>query len=261
MALDQIPRVSILRTAVLPVDVAAAVRRRVRWLRSELKRLDAELGVPFPPIEIAPVGWQAELRDGTGVNVPGFVAMRENKYVNCFIVRLAAPVLLEYPNDLIRGILAHEFLHVVCFTLELADRFPSRRAFRLRAASECGASMRQYRRFDLACQADPSAWLSPRLQRLLAEAEDFSRPNPWLARVISNWVDRDLPVEELPFEPDDQDSTKDFSPECLAAPVYIDDAIIARASRLAESSGPSGAPSAGCEGLFEEGEGSTERVS
>ena len=120
MAEDDVPRVSILKTPALPLDVAAALFRRVRWLRLDLETIDAELGLRFPPVEVVPVCCMRTLRDGTRRNVVGRVRLRPCGGVDRFTVQLPAPVLLEYPDDLIRGILAHEFLHVVYWTLEVA---------------------------------------------------------------------------------------------------------------------------------------------
>jgi hypothetical protein len=227
---DAYPRVSVLtRPMPLPLDVAATLAGRVRWLRREVEVLDAEIGVKYPPVEIVPVFWLHELRDGTMGDVPGRVTPRPYDTSNRYVVQIAAPALLEYGDDFIVGVLAHEFLHVVFDTLNVAHRAqanPSVRTIRRPGEKEYAGSWSDYRRIDAEWQVEPGTWLTPRLQRLaaLAEAIGAAFVDAAVARIKSNWIDKGLPVERIDLK---------FEVHGIA----LDPAIIERAAVLATKGG------------------------
>jgi hypothetical protein len=199
MADDEYPRVSVLRdVATLPLDVAATLAGRVRWLRGVVARLDAELGITYPPVEIVPALWFDQLADGTRGDVPGRVVPRPSGDSHRYVVQVTAPALLEYGDDLIEGVLAHEFLHVVFNTLEIvrrAEADPSLR--RIDTVNEAYTkSWSDYRRLDAEWQVDPTGWLTPRLQRLASSVDDDNNPalRAAIARIVSHWIGNDLPV-------------------------------------------------------------------
>lgn len=232
MGFDDFPRVSILKEPKLPLEVAAAVAGRAGWLRHAVEAIDVELGLKYPPIEIVPVFWLHELRDGTSGNVPGCVMPRPWEAFNRFTVQITAPALLEYGDDLIRGLLAHEFLHVVYETLEVvrtSESSASDGTARKSSQQEYEESWAHYRRIDADWQVDAGGWLSARLQRLAALVEREDGPvSAAIARIKSTWVDNGLPVEkiDLKFE---------------AHGIAVDTAIIERAAQLSNFAQKGGA--------------------
>lgn len=223
----------------LPPDVASALADRVRWLREAVIAIDAELGLTYPAIEIVPVFWLHELADGTEGNVPARVSLRQYQSSNVFAVQITAAALLEYDDDLLRGILAHEFLHVVHKTLHVADRLAGDGddggAGDSIATNDYAQSMADYRRIDASLLADPKQWLSPGLARL-AEAigGDNPRVDAALLRIKSNWIGRGLPVAYV-------------SLVCEGRGITVDTAIVEKAARLrrepdADGRGATGSP-------------------
>jgi len=197
-------RVVIVRDPEIPLDIGAAVAGRARWLRDEVERLDAELdGIDFPYVEVMPVCWVHSLRDGTGGPVPGRVTISEHSDRR-LVVQVTMPALLEYDDDLLTGVLAHEYLHVVHMTIDIdrvAAAAPPGSPVRWGlqdAANNYDRSWRNYRRLDARWQVSPRNWLSDRLQRL---ADLVERPNPRveaaIERIKQSWVTRGLPVEKI----------------------------------------------------------------
>jgi hypothetical protein len=130
---------------------------------------------------------------------------------------------LEYGDDLIEGVLAHEFLHVVKDTLDIARHAADHPEVSWQRPGEQDylKSWSDYRQIDAEWQVDPGAWLSPRLQRLAALAEgEGSLVNAAIARMKSTWIDKNLPLEKLVMENEGQGIT-------------LDRAIVERAAQLA----------------------------
>jgi hypothetical protein len=195
--INQIGRVQVIRRdPPLPLHVAAVLAARVRWLREELPTLDRELGLTYPPIEILPAAWLNTLSDGTHGIVPGRVGVASREGDNYFVVQLSAPALMEYGDDLIRGVLAHEFLHVVFYTIAIrqhADSDSGSVPFEMTGAGYSN-SWTDYRRVDKLAQVTPEDWLNDKLQRLAQRVED-ANIDAIVAAMTTNWVDEGLPVE------------------------------------------------------------------
>jgi len=191
----------------LPDAVARKLDARMVWLRRQQIALDDELGVPFPRIEVIQAAWWNELEDGTPGAVPARVSISgetehgDDDHVS-FVIQASAAALLEFDDDLMLGVLAHEFLHVVQNSLAVwwhvhgvGDRTP----LQLEPDSY-QRSLDDYRRLDSAMQANPGLWLSDRLRRLEAAME--TEPGPAVARglraITENWIDAGLPAERVP---------------------------------------------------------------
>jgi len=213
-------RVTILKAPHLPLDVAAAIAGRARWLRGQLAALDAELGVTFPPIEIVPT-LLLNAFGGHVSHVAGLVNLRPHGESHRFVVQISAPALLEYDDDLLIGILAHEFLHVVHATLAVAQCVPGDTLRMGPDPEEYSKSRTDYRRLDVAMQVDAQQWLSVRLRRLaeMVEDDDNPRVQAALKSIDTNWVDRGLTVETV-------------DPLYEGENVTINNAIIERAANI-----------------------------
>src|SRR6187399_2494293 len=100
-------RIRVLQHA-LPLDVAFRIAGRVAWLRQELLRLDSKLKLTYPPLEIVPVFLYQVFADGSAMQLHGRVGLRpySDEVTATYTVQLPAPTLLEFDDDLIRGILA-----------------------------------------------------------------------------------------------------------------------------------------------------------
>jgi hypothetical protein len=220
-------RVRMMRgTPPLPLDVATAVAGRVRWLRQELPAIDAELRLTYPPIEIFPVCWMNVLADGTSGFVPARVDVSAQQ--NCLVVQVSAAALLKYEDDLVRGVLGHEFLHVVYYTSKIAAHAASGDGSRVSVGVTDPAydeSWDGYHRADVAVQASPSEWLSERLRRLVARLDDEDDPAVFAAQraILETWVTGGLPTEPAVAR-------------VGKASITLDPAIIDRANRLRSTS-------------------------
>jgi len=104
----------------LPLDVAARLAGRAGWLRQLMPVLDAKLPLPYPPLEVYPANLHDEFADGTTMRLFGRVGLRPYTDANTitYTVQITAPALLEFDDNLVQGVLAHEFLHVVADTLK-----------------------------------------------------------------------------------------------------------------------------------------------
>jgi hypothetical protein len=206
----------------LPMTIASAIAGRAAWLRRQLPTLDAELHLQYPPIEILPAAWYARTRDSSGL-VPGRITISARTGTDRFTVQLSAPALLEYGEDLVLGVLAHEFLHVVYETLTVwrhVQRFGKGTKLDRTMPGYLDSWVR-YRRIDRAVQANPDLWLSDRLRELMRHVEaDF---NPRIIAAIkamkASWIDTGLPVAKGPRAYHSQG-------------VEIDDAIVERGIEL-----------------------------
>ena len=195
------------RQSALPDEVARKLDARMLWLRGQQIALDDELGLPFPRIEVIPAAWRNTLEDGTPGAVPARVSISgeaedgDDDHV-WFVIQASAAALLEFDDDLMLGVLAHEFLHVVQNSLAVwwhvhggGERTP----LQLEPDSY-QRSLDDYRRLDSAMQANPDLWLSDRLRRL--EAAMGTERNPDVARglraITENWIDAGLPAEQVP---------------------------------------------------------------
>jgi hypothetical protein len=221
--------------AGLPLDVAAAVAGRARWLRRELDIIDAELdGIAYPPIEIMPVLWVHALPDGVTRPVNARICLRpvaEGRPVFHFVVQITAPALLAHSDDLVVGICAHEYLHVVDHVLRVdrarkAHTGPGPIPIKFVDDPEYTSSWRDYERIDRQWQVPETDWLSPRLQRLLDayERQDSPADDAAIEWIESNWVARGLPVETINLR------------NKVDGEIQVDSAIVKRAARI------SGAP-------------------
>src|SRR5688572_29694265 len=106
------------------MDVAARIAGAAQHLRREIvPTLTKHLGVTFPFVLVKRVCWLHKLGDGTG----GMVKARMGPLglpdgTGIWAIQVSAVALLEYSDDLMAGLLAHEFLHYVWFTLESAEQ-------------------------------------------------------------------------------------------------------------------------------------------
>ena len=170
--------------------------------------MDREIGFTYPPVLIVPVCWLNTMRDGTAGHVPGRVTVSAPAGFNQFVVEVTAPALLEYPDDLIVGVLAHEWLHVVHDTIAITARAEGgRQTIDLITPSnrdDYSKSWAAYRRVDGAWQASATKWLSPRLRQCAARVETIN-VDDILGRIDKTWVSRGLPVEtpQLDYEVSD----------------------------------------------------------
>jgi hypothetical protein len=204
-------------TPPLPLDLAATLAGRVRWLRQEVAAIDAELGLTYPTIEIVTgVYWAHKWADGTRGYVAGRVTVSHER----FVVQLNAVALVEYNDDLIRGVLAHEFLHVVQHTINVAaGHMAGAPAVSLDPGDE--ATYAKYRSADVVAQA-PASWLSARLRRLMDAAENDH--NPALRAALRAIKENARHWPSLPIE----------SPraEYTASKLLLNRAILARARQI-----------------------------
>lgn len=213
----------------LPVDVASRLSDRARWLCRQLPTLDQELAVACPPIAIVPACWFTTI-GREHVLVAGRATVREVGRRPQLIVEITAPTLLEYDDDFVVGVIAHEFLHVVEETIHRnrADRLRDWFGMHLPrpVLSGYGASWECYRRLDRALQAPPDLWLSERLQRLQARVENEPQDEAE-GRVTQAWLGRALPVDHLAVD----------SLAIHVASLWLDPAIIARQDALLTAEG------------------------
>jgi hypothetical protein len=222
-------RVSVLKASpVLPLEVAASLVGRVRWLRQEVERLDAEIGLTYPPIEVVPVCWIHRLADGTAGYVPARVNVCRRGDDHQFVVQVAAAALLTYDDDLLRGVLAHEFLHVVYDTLRICEFVQAGNQGRVLSLELPGydRSWKFYRQRDRQRQVDGALWLSGRLLGLVEAVEEHpnDRLDAAVARINEHWIRKGLPVE---------------APRAAyqAPNILLDEAIIERATQESATKG------------------------
>jgi hypothetical protein len=185
----------------LPLDVAARLAGRVAAARQLVRQLDSTLPVPYPPVEILPAYLYDEMRDGSRMELLARVGLRPYTDAKTwsYTVQITAPTLLQFDDQLILGILAHEFLHVVADTLA-AYKFlqnGSGRAYTQRLEPGYNHSYERYLEVDRAAGADPHIWLTPDLRLLCARVESGDDPAVHAAvdRIDREWVARGLPIE------------------------------------------------------------------
>jgi len=153
----------------LPWSVAAALKRQASVLEGRLQQLDAELGLAYPPVDVLQVFWRVP---GEARVVHARVILKSFADINWFRVEMLAPSLISLADneDLLDGILAHEFLHYVWLTL--AAKQAALGHLDVRALKHDGNYPESYEALDHARQVPPEGWLTPRLQRLMMRAED-----------------------------------------------------------------------------------------
>jgi hypothetical protein len=194
------PRVKVLSAdPPLPPDIRTAIAGRAAWLRDELPRLDAQLGVCYPPVEIVPVFWRHTLLDGTPGAISGRLTVVSTEAVRYYAVQVTAPYLLEADDDLVRGVLAHEFEHYVHNTLEThrRSRAGEREVIDFAASKrDYQPSRAHYQQIDRARRR--TECLPDALRTLKAQAgndRDSVVTRVWAA-VWANWVKAGLPTEQ-----------------------------------------------------------------
>lgn len=173
----------------VPLDVRAQIAGRVRWLRDMLPKLDEELGIRYPTIEVIPTCWVGQMENGDPFSVHAAVTIVKQADTNMIIVQVSAFSLLVFSNDMVLGLLAHEFLHYVHFTVECAKP-----VLDLNVTPDgvtYHANDEEHARLDAAWQASIEDWLSPRLATLKAQFEmGFSDPAVKQALLtIKSWRD------------------------------------------------------------------------
>lgn len=195
-------RVTVVQRDSVEMSVRARIAGEVQWLRRELiPRLDAELGVSFPPVIVFQECWRNEKEKGFG---PGFALGRVAPFpfdgCHWFTVQLPAASLLSFQRDLVEGVLAHEFLHYVWWSLGV-QRAHATGAVTLEQdiPGYLDGSADDYQRLDRTQAVEASQWLSERLQVLVRRIEnsDSREVMAGLQRIQTDWVNKDLPVVSL----------------------------------------------------------------
>jgi hypothetical protein len=199
--IGRLKRVQVEHCADLEVGVAAQIAGRTRWLRHTcIPRFDAELHVTFPLVVIKPVCWFHELGDGSSGMVKGRVGPFQTVNGAVWAVELSCVVMLEYSDAMIEGVLAHEFLHYVWLTKEMAAQAENG-ANKIDLGSDAYVKdYTHYRRIDANRAVHADKWLTSRLLDLMTaiEASESSLIRTAHARIAKNWIEpRLVPVERL----------------------------------------------------------------
>jgi hypothetical protein len=156
----------------------------------------------YPPIEISPYWLYEKLGDGNIIGVHGHVGPRPLGDSYVFTVTIGAPTMLAFEEDLLKGVLAHEFLHVVQHTIE-CHRVVESGGGEIQDhvdAEAYSASWDSYRRIDPTLQVgDPVRWLGEELLRLAERLDDANDPRLRAAmeKIKSDWISKGLPVVEF----------------------------------------------------------------
>jgi hypothetical protein len=203
----------------LPGSVAAALKRQATVLEGRLQQLDAELGLAYPPVDVLPVFLRVP---GEARVVHARVILKSFADINRFRVEMLAPSLISLADneDLLDGILAHEFLHYVWLTV--AAMQAALGPLDSRALKHDDNYPENYEALDHARQVPPEGWLTPRLQRLMMRAEDETSDecHSLDQSIIDDWVLCDLPSS--PLSPDFEFRDK----------LVVDEGIFKRAREL-----------------------------
>lgn len=85
----------------LPLEIAANLVGRIRWLRQQLPSVDRAIEMQYPPIEITPYWIYETFGDGRTTMVNASIGLRPSGDSHVFTVTIAAPTMLEYEDDLI----------------------------------------------------------------------------------------------------------------------------------------------------------------
>jgi hypothetical protein len=180
------------RVKVLKSDIglSSRIESRAKWLRRKcLPRLDDELGVSFPLVVVHPVLWRFSLQGAEGT-AHGGVKPFLTAAGNVIAVHLSAASLLAYPDRLVDGILAHEFLHYVWITGQIASGQTDL------CADNYSGDFAQYVARDRLDAADPTEWLTERLKQATSTVEQG--PDDHAARwMVKHWAQAGAPVEML----------------------------------------------------------------
>jgi hypothetical protein len=165
----------------LPLAISAEVAQRIRVVRDEvIPRLDAELGVPFPLIEVEPVCWILKAEGNQAQIIYSFVAPVQIDADWVFGVHLSAVALLTLPTELLEGILALEFLHYVQRTVWAREQ-------------------RGHESSEAVQPTDSNGWLSPRLVELSARVTtDSVAMGTARDRALAQWIRMGLPIADAP---------------------------------------------------------------
>ncbi len=195
---------------------------RVRTLREIVPRLDRELGLSVPPIEVVPECWHQSPADGNTGFAHASVFPSDRSAVRVFTVRMSGASLVAFDDDLIQGILAHEFLHYVWDTIKLASRISGASETVDLMDHEYDTSFDSSRERDVLLQVNPDEWLSPRLIQLCKRAEDSDDPAVDKAmEALVRWYQEGLPTTAV------DTGYRTRGRFCL------DDRVVARAHELA----------------------------
>lgn len=218
--LRKLGRVRVEFEAGIPLSLRPAFRKRAAWLRDLLPRLDDELGVAYPLVLVDPAVLRAKLDDGNTTTLHAAVGPFATSWGVLWSVRLSAATLLGLSEELIEGLLGHEFKHYINSSLMHSGDF---------TIENYAENLEQYRRLD-AQVAVPNTWLSPRLASLTARIDD---PNdPWSAEWQLWAIDHWLPVGGLVRSIDLNFNVK--------GALRLDDAIVRRAAELTDGEEPRG---------------------
>ncbi len=168
---------------------------RIRGLRDIVSQLDHELGVSVPPIEVVPECWHQSLGDGSAGFAHASVFPVERDSVRVFSVRMSGASLAAFDDDLIQGIIAHEFLHYVWDTITFGSKVSEGSGTMDLMVHEYETTFDSRRERDVLLQVDPDEWLSPRLIRLCRRAEDSKDPAVDTAmEALVRWYEDGLPA-------------------------------------------------------------------
>ena len=86
-------RVCVPHDPPVPLNIEAAIAGKSEWLSRELSAMDAELGLSYPPVDIIPVCWIADLDDGHSGTVPGRVTIGQRHGLHMYVVQICGAAL------------------------------------------------------------------------------------------------------------------------------------------------------------------------
>ena len=198
---NQFGRVTVLKrdeTKTLPLDIRAIIAGKVQWLRREIPKMDLELDVVYPPIQIVPVSWIHQLENGTSGRVHGRVIPRKRGQDVLFTVELSMASLWAFSEELTIGVLAHEVLHYVKNTFDCHHNVGEGVVTINKPLPGYTESFERYHEIDRDDQVEPAQWLSARLAALAARAEDENDPGvvSGLAK-LREWQALGYPTEQI----------------------------------------------------------------
>lgn len=220
----------------LPDDVRADVEARIAWLRDVLlPELDRELGVPYPPVQVAMTAWVCPTMHERAY-VFAVVSVERHGDRDRWVARVSAAALRMLTDDALRGLFAHEFLHVVhfvgvCLAAWRAGREPTQVLSDLWAGLADYWTDVGYRRGERATLADPADWLPVSLRDLSAQHGHTEDPGTAIDR--QHWRlpwpadgPREIPLGTIPVWPAPLFSLASLDPQIVAK---LDARALARA--------------------------------
>ena len=180
----------------LSLEVRAKIAGRIRWLRAELDRLDDVLKLTYPPIRVYPVCWVCAKPTGPVHAITRPVLRQPGRWY--LGVDLSAASLLAFSDEIVRGILAHEFRHYAHQTLMIHAAVLAGKRSLDYGGTRQPHTFTEYRHLEPETQV-PEHWLGEQLAALARRAElsTDAEVMSGLAWLKTEWADRGYPVEML----------------------------------------------------------------